>query len=151
ADFLAAQPRERVFVEPRDVDRLDQHGSGRGGVEPCDQPQQRRLAAARGADYRDELAARNLNRQRVKDGERLGSAHDCFGDLAQLDHDPGRPRCAACAWAIGFSTVQTLSATMRAPSGVGWMPSRWLSAALPATFCRRNGTSATRYCAASSG
>ena len=34
------------------------------------------------------------SRQRVEDGERLGAARDGLRDLAQLDHDPGRPRCA---------------------------------------------------------
>jgi len=46
SDLLAAKPRERVFVEPRDVDAVDQHLSGRGRVEPRDQAEQRGLSAA---------------------------------------------------------------------------------------------------------
>ena len=59
ADLLAAQLRQRVFVEPRDVDAVDHDRARRRRVEPGDQPEQRRLAAARRPDDRDELAARN--------------------------------------------------------------------------------------------
>ena len=111
ADLLAAQAREAVFVELRDVDLIDQHLAGRRLVEARDEPEQRRFAAARRPDDGDELTSENLKRERVEDRERLGAAHDGLGHLAQLDHDP---RCAT-----GFNTLQTLSATIRAPSAVG--------------------------------
>ena len=57
ADLLAAQLRERVLVEPRDVDAVDQDRARRRRVEPGDQAEQRRLAAARRPDDRDELSA----------------------------------------------------------------------------------------------
>ena len=57
-DLLAAQPRERVLVEPRDVDAVDEHVAGRRRVEAGDQAEQRGLAAARRPDDRHELAAR---------------------------------------------------------------------------------------------
>ena len=31
------------------------------------------------------------SRERVEDGQRLAAAHHRFGNVAQLDHDPGRP------------------------------------------------------------
>ena len=56
----------------------------------------------------------------MQNGERLGAAHHRFRNVAQLDHDPaGLFRVVAAVLEHGFSTVQTLSATMRAPSAVG--------------------------------
>ena len=45
-DLLAAKPRERVFVEASDIDVIDQHGAGRGRVEPRDQAEQCGFPAA---------------------------------------------------------------------------------------------------------
>ena len=87
----------------------------------------------------DELSVRNLNRQRMQDGERLTAAHDRFRHVAQFNHVLGR----LLASAMGFRTAHTLSATIRAPAAVGWMPSRWFEVSSPATPCSRNGTSAT--------
>src|SRR5260370_5394938 len=42
----------------------------------------------------------------------------------------------------GFSTFQTLSATILWPSAVGWMWSGWFSSGLPPTPSSRKGTSA---------
>ena len=58
ADLLAAQPRQRVLAEPRDVDAVDQHRSGGRRIEAGDEAEQRRLAAARRPDDGEELAAR---------------------------------------------------------------------------------------------
>ena len=121
-----------------------EHRPGARRVEAGDQPEQRRLAAARRPDDGDELTVRDVDRERMKDGQRLGAAHDRLRDLAQLDHDPAAPLRGARLppRSIGSSTAQTLSATMRAPSAVGWMPSRWFSDSMPATPSSRNGTSA---------
>ena len=119
ADLLPAQLRQRVLVEFGDVHIVDQHGSGRRRVQAGDQSEERRLAAARRSDDRHELSVGDLQCQRVKNGQRLAAAGHGFGDVSQLDHDPGRPNRLAA----GSSAVQTLSATMRAPVAVGWMPS----------------------------
>ena len=63
-----------------------------------------------------------------------------FETLAQLDH-----RCRPSA--VGRSTVQTLSATVRAPSAVGWMPSRWFRR-LDAGHALRAGTGRAGRCTA---
>ena len=44
-DFLAPEPRERVFVELGDVDAVDRHVARRWGVEAGNEPEQCRLAA----------------------------------------------------------------------------------------------------------
>ncbi len=41
SDFLPAKLREGVFVEPSDVNAVDQHRSGRRRVEAGDQAEQR--------------------------------------------------------------------------------------------------------------
>src|SRR5262249_4274861 len=115
ADLLAARLRQRVLAEPGDVNRIDQYRPGRRGVEAGDEAEERRLPAARRPDDRNELAMRNRDRQWMENGERLAAAHDRFRDLAQFDHDPERFSPSAS----GFSTVHTVSATMRAPSAVG--------------------------------
>ena len=55
ADLLTAQLRQLVLAQARDVDAVDDDASGRRRVEPGDQAEQRRLAAARRPDDRDEL------------------------------------------------------------------------------------------------
>src|SRR5215470_17848888 len=119
SDLLSAQLRQRVLVESGDVHVVDEHGSGRRRVQAGDQPEERRLAAARWSDDRHELAVWDLECERVKNGQRLAAAGHRFGNISQLDHDSGRPNRLA----TGSSAVQTLSATMRAPVAVGWMPS----------------------------
>ena len=54
ADALAAEPREIVFRHRRDVGAVDDDAPGRRRVEPGEQPEQRRLAAARRAGDRDD-------------------------------------------------------------------------------------------------
>ena len=95
ADLLAAQPRQRVLVEPRDVDAVDEHRARRRRVEAGDEAEQRRLAAARRPDDRHELTARNVEGQRMKNRERLVAALDGLRDLTQLNHDPGTPVAAS--------------------------------------------------------
>ena len=145
--LLATQSCELVFAQPGNVHVVDEYGAGRGCVEAGDQPEQRGLPAAGRADDGDEFSVRNLNRQRMQDGERLTAAHDRFRHVAQFNHVLGR----LLASAMGFRTAHTLSATIRAPAAVGWMPSLWFKVSSPATPCSKNGTSATWYFAASAG
>ena len=71
---------------------------------------------------------------RVKNREGARAARHGFRDAVKLNHETE-------IWSSkGFSTFQTVSATIAAPSGLGWMPSDWLSAACPATLSSRNGT-----------
>ena len=56
ADALAAQHGQRVVVQRREVDAVDDDRAGVGALEAGDQVEQRRLADARLADDRDELA-----------------------------------------------------------------------------------------------
>ena len=92
ADFLAAQPGQTVFIEGRDVDAVYRDAPRGRRVEACDQPEQRRFPAARRTDDRDELTARDVQRQRMENGQRLIAAHDRLGDLAQANHVPACPR-----------------------------------------------------------
>jgi hypothetical protein len=56
AEGLEAQLRERFLAQPAGVVAIDAHRAGGGDVDAADEVQQRRLAAARGAGERDELA-----------------------------------------------------------------------------------------------
>ena len=118
ADLLAAQARQRVFVERGDVDAVDQDLARRRRVEPGDEPEQRGLAAARRPDDRQALAVGHVEGQRMQDGQRRAAALNGLADAAQRNHE-GR----VAAWSTGSSTLHTVSATRRAPSGFGWMPS----------------------------
>ena len=80
-DLFAAQTRERVFVEPGDVDAVDEHGARGRRIQAGDEAEQRRLAAARWPDDRDELPVGNVQRERVENRERLVTAPDGLRDL----------------------------------------------------------------------
>ena len=134
ADLFAAEPGQRILVERRDVHAVDADLTRRRGVEASDEPEQCGLAAARRADDGEALPVRHVEGERVQDGERRAAALNGLADAAQRDHE-GR----LAAWSAGSSTFQTVSATRRAPSGFGWMPSAWLSAGSPATPSSRNG------------
>ena len=88
------------------------------------------------------------------DGERAEFRLDPMVAAAALrtpDASPS-PRGADCPLRnTGSSTVQTWSATMRAPSAVGWMPSFWFRRSMPATPSSRNGSSGTPYSLARAG
>ena len=86
ADLLAAQPRQRVLVERRDVDAVDEDLPAGRRIEPGDEAEQRRLAAARRSDDREALPARHRQVERMQDGQRLSAALHRLADAAQLDH-----------------------------------------------------------------
>ncbi len=62
ADVLAAELRELVVAERRDLGAGDRHGAGRRLVEPREDVHERRLARAGRAHDRDELAALHVER-----------------------------------------------------------------------------------------
>src|SRR5207302_3959752 len=86
-----------------DVDAVDRHVARRWGVEAGNEPEQCRLAATRGTDDGQELAARDVERERMQNRERLGAAHDGLRDLAQLNHVEYCPR-GQRRWASAHST-----------------------------------------------
>src|SRR5256885_696557 len=85
-DLLAAQPGQRIFVEPRDVHAVDEHLTRSRRVEAGDQTEQRRLPAARRSNDREELSAGDLKRERMQDRERFSAARHRFRDFSQLNH-----------------------------------------------------------------
>jgi hypothetical protein len=110
ADSCAAQTREIVLAQRGDVGALDQNVPRGGRIQPVDQPEQRRLAAAGRADDGEKLPPGNAQRQRLEDGERMGTARDGLGDVAELNHS---------GFTIGRKALQTVSATRSAPAAVG--------------------------------
>ena len=64
---MPPQQRERVIGERRDVDAVDADRSTVRALEACYQIQERRLADARFADDRNELAGRDGERDRLED------------------------------------------------------------------------------------
>src|SRR5262249_32717254 len=116
------------------------------GVEPGERTGQRRLAAARRPDDRGDAARLDAQIQRMQDREHRVAARDCLGNLLQLDHEAGIFNASI----IGRSADHTVSATICAPSTLGWMPSAWFRFGTPATLSSRNGTSVSLYCFARS-
>ena len=143
ADPLAAQPRQRVLVERRDVDAVDDDAPGRRRIETGQQPEQRRLAAARRPGDRDDAArldARSSGWRIVS----IGAARHRLGDPAQLDHEPATS---------GRAAVRAPSRRCRPRSArpaVGMDAVAWFSAGFPATLSSRNGMNSTRVCSATS-
>ena len=111
ADLLAAQLRERVLAESGDVGAVDQDLAGARRVEAGDQPEQRRLAAARGADDGQEAAGGNREIERMQNRQWTAAALDRLRYAAQLDH--------RSLSRTGSSARQIVPAMMRAPSALG--------------------------------
>jgi hypothetical protein len=98
ANLFAAQPREGVFIEARDLGAGNRNRAGRGRVEARDQPQQRRLAAARWSDNRKALPVGDGQVKRMKNGEWLAAALDGLADAAKLNHE----NSGSSGWFRGF-------------------------------------------------
>src|SRR5262245_60507822 len=143
-DLVAAEPRELVLAQHRDVDAVDHDVAARRGVETGDQSEQRRFAAARRTEHGQTLTRRDQQIDWMEDREPPTAAVDCLGYPAELDH------CVRPVRTIFSSDGHNVSATRMAPRAVGWMPSAWLSSAMPATPSSRNGTKTTRLVAARS-
>ena len=138
ADALAPEARELVFAQLDEIDPVDENAAFGWRVEPCNQTEERRLAASRRAHDGEELPLRHFEIEWVKNREILGATGDDFLDLFEANH-----------WSIGFKYFQTFSATIRAPAALGCLPSDWLSAATPATFSSRLGMKVTSRSSAS--
>ena len=114
-------------LSARDVDAVDRDAAGGRLVEPGEDVHQRRLARARGAHDRGELAAAQVDvgaAQRVDGGVALAVA---LGDAARGDDRrrarTGRPACA-CPWSpaapmIGFIVVLLASVVPAAGRSTG--------------------------------
>ena len=117
ADLLAAQPGQTVLVEPRDVGAVDRDRSGARGVEPRDEPEQRRLAAARGTDDGDKLTGRNGGRERMENRQRLGAAHHRLRHVVELDHPGGASPRGAAAFQFSLWSASSAPARTRVAHG----------------------------------
>src|SRR6185295_7467156 len=89
SDRPAAPRRERAAAESSDRGSADGDGSGGGLVHSPDQMEQRRLAASRLADDRDELAAADLEVDGAKRVERAGGRVEGAGEALERDHAGG--------------------------------------------------------------
>ena len=114
-DVLAAVPRQAALVGRAEIVVAIADAARRRHVETAENVQQRGLSAARRADNRHEFPAGDVERQRMQNRERLAAADDGFRDVPKRDHE----RVVDPAAMTGFSTDQTLPATMSAPSAVG--------------------------------
>ena len=94
-DLLAAETREPVLGQRRDVHAVDDDLPGRRRVEAGEQAEQRGFAAARRSDDRDELTRLNRVVERMENRERVIAALNRFGDVPQLDHRAAFFRSAA--------------------------------------------------------
>jgi hypothetical protein len=92
---------------------VDQHRARDGASRPAEQAEQRRLPLP--GRRRRQLAARDRRAQGMEDGQRLSAA----------GHGFDTSRSSIISPSASVRHHQTLSATFRAPSAVGWMPSRW--------------------------
>src|SRR6185436_2935329 len=133
-DLLTAQPGEPVFRQRRDVDAVDQNGSGGRAVEAREKPEQRGLTAARWTNDRNELARGDRVVKRMQDGQGSIAALNSFRNPPKLDHRAVlRPVFVSSSGSIACQMVRS---TMRAPSALGCMPSAMLSDGIPATPSR---------------
>ena len=81
AELAAAQRGERVLAHACYLLAVDENPAGGRRVEPGDEAEQSGLAAARGADDRDELPVGNRQVKLAEDGQALGAGLNCLGDL----------------------------------------------------------------------
>src|SRR5436190_578503 len=80
-------PRERVFAEPRQAHAIDRNRTARRCIEAGDEPEQRRLAAARRPGDRHALAARDVEAHAVEDGDHAPTTREAHHDVVHVNHD----------------------------------------------------------------
>jgi hypothetical protein len=113
ADAGAAQHRQPIFVERRDLGAADVDRAAARRVEAGHQAEQRGLAAPGRSDDGEELAVGHGEIEGMENGQRTVAALDRFRDAAQGDHRVG---VASRSRTTGSSTRQTVPATRRAPA-----------------------------------
>src|SRR5262247_3990177 len=96
AERVTPESRQRVLVEPRDLEAGDGDRAGARPVEPRDEPEQGRLAAARGAGDRAHFARGDLERDAVENRERAPAARQAHDDVANADHPRPHTTLAVC-------------------------------------------------------
>jgi hypothetical protein len=87
ADARAAQLRERVLPQRRDVDAVEHDVTRRRRVQAGQQPEQGRFAAARRPGDRHDPPGLDGQVDRMKDGQGTSAARHGLGNTAQLDHE----------------------------------------------------------------
>ena len=101
---LASQHGQRVVVQHREIDAVDDDSPAVGTLEAGDQVEQRRLADARLADECHELALRDGERHIVEYASRP-CAGEGFGQMRSSDHrgetTGARASCATAAILVG--------------------------------------------------
>src|SRR5688572_7542377 len=115
ADLLAAQPRQRVFIEARDLGAGNGDGAARCGIEPRDQAQQGRLPAARWTDDCETSSRGHIEIERMKNGKRVAAALNGLADAAKVNHGnlgPGVWTIQLGRGSAASSSTHTRSATI---------------------------------------
>src|SRR5688572_372394 len=143
SNLFSAQSRQSVFAELRDIGTVDQDFARTWRIEARQQPEERRLAAARRPDHRKKTSRRNRHVQRVQNRQRTAAAFDRLGDAAKLDH-------RSSLSSAGSRTRQIVPSMILAPAALGCMPSELFRLAMPATPSRKNGTKITPCLSATS-
>src|SRR5687767_5928720 len=80
SNFFTAQLGAGVFVQLGEVGPVEMDRSARWRVQACEEPEQRRLAATRGSDDRDELALLDRERHVPQHCETVVAALIFFGE-----------------------------------------------------------------------
>src|SRR6185436_3402093 len=129
ANLFTAQLRQRVLAQFRDVHVIDEDVAARRRIETGDEAEERRFSAARRPQHREKLPRADYQVERMENRQRPSTAHDGLRDAAKLDH-------RSCLSRSGFSDRHRFASTMRAPAGLGCMPSAMFSVGMPATWYR---------------
>ena len=128
-DLLAAQPGKRIFAQLCDVHVVNEDLAGRRRIQPRDEAEEGRLATAGWAENGEKPTGGDRQVQRMENRERTSTARDGLRDAPKLNH-------RSCLRSIGLSACHRLASTMRAPAGLGCMPSAMFRLGLPATPSR---------------
>ena len=111
----------RIGLQPPRERRTEVPGAGGDRLEPCDHAQQRRLAAARGADQADKLVLRDRQRHVAQRVDPLAASEcEALGNMTDLDHGGGdlAPSGRSATLSRVFPTGATCSARNRGRSAL---------------------------------